>query len=251
MNTRELVRNEKIVAIDLVNSIESGGVPLDGIGIDAIGLSARSYNALKRNRIDSVHKLVHCSETDLFKIPNIGVSCVWEIKEKVNNYIENVLGNVENTDKTNISLPPRLEIQETEATQPLITNWNSLISDWINSVKGANKTRNIRIFQERYGLVSGQKETLEGLGSRYNLTRERVRQIAARFFVRLRHPSRQKMLSPFDSYFNNLLRKYGSIMTLKEITNYSKSSDELIDFFPMTTVDLILYFCKTINALVS
>ncbi len=71
MNIRELLRNERIVPADLLNSIESSSIPLESIGIDAINLSRRSYNALRRNGIDTIYKLVHCSERDLFKIRNI------------------------------------------------------------------------------------------------------------------------------------------------------------------------------------
>lgn len=54
MNIRELLRNERIVATDLLNRIESSNLPLESIEIDALNLSRRSYNALKRSGIDNI-----------------------------------------------------------------------------------------------------------------------------------------------------------------------------------------------------
>jgi len=50
----------------------------------------------------------------------------------------------------------------------------------------------------RYGLYDGQERTLEELGAIFNVTRERVRQIEAKVFRKLRHPTRAR-------YFKDLL----------------------------------------------
>ena len=46
-----------------------------------------------------------------------------------------------------------------------------------------------RILQLRYGLFDGQAYTLEQVGRKMGLTRERIRQIEAQALNRLRHPS--------------------------------------------------------------
>ena len=48
--------------------------------------------------------------------------------------------------------------------------------------------REIRILQLRYGLLDGESCTLEEVGRKMGVTRERVRQIEAQALTRLRHP---------------------------------------------------------------
>jgi RNA polymerase primary sigma factor len=48
-----------------------------------------------------------------------------------------------------------------------------------------------------FGIGKGVEQTLEEIGSRFNLSRERIRQIKDRALERLRHPSRAKLLREF------------------------------------------------------
>lgn len=50
-----------------------------------------------------------------------------------------------------------------------------------------------------FGLNGEKPLTLQAIGDRYNLTRERVRQIRDQALQRLRHPSRLKALAPYRS----------------------------------------------------
>jgi RNA polymerase primary sigma factor len=54
--------------------------------------------------------------------------------------------------------------------------------------------RERRVIQLRLGLVNDQPLTLEEIGKRFGLTRERIRQIEARAMRKLRHPSRANVL---------------------------------------------------------
>src|SRR5258708_26591232 len=55
--------------------------------------------------------------------------------------------------------------------------------------------RDRRVLQLRFGLIDGQQRTLEEVGKRFSVTRERIRQIEARALRKLRHPSRRGALS--------------------------------------------------------
>ena len=54
-----------------------------------------------------------------------------------------------------------------------------------------------KIIIMRYGLDDGTEKTLEEIGIKFNVTRERIRQIENRAFEKLRHPSRSKKLRGF------------------------------------------------------
>ena len=49
----------------------------------------------------------------------------------------------------------------------------------------------------RFGLFDGSCHTLEDVGKRFGVTRERIRQIEAKALRKLRHPSRAKKLKDF------------------------------------------------------
>jgi RNA polymerase primary sigma factor len=57
--------------------------------------------------------------------------------------------------------------------------------------------REVRILQLRYGLLDGKVYTLEEVGRKMGVTRERVRQIEAQALSRLRHPDIRRMLQEY------------------------------------------------------
>ena len=57
--------------------------------------------------------------------------------------------------------------------------------------------REVKILQMRYGLLDGQTYTLEEVGRKLGVTRERVRQIEAQALSRLRHPAHARHLRDF------------------------------------------------------
>ena len=66
----------------------------------------------------------------------------------------------------------------------------------------ANLQRLDRVYQQkmilmRYGIVTGTPMTLEEVANEFGVTRERVRQVECRFFMRLRQIIRRKKLADF------------------------------------------------------
>ena len=57
--------------------------------------------------------------------------------------------------------------------------------------------REEKVIKMRFGLEDGSEHTLEEVGQRFAVTRERIRQIEAKALRKLRHPSRSRRLKAF------------------------------------------------------
>jgi len=85
-----------------------------------------------------------------------------------------------------------IEDEESPAPTELVTQ--SLLREQLHEVLDDLPPREVRILQLRYGLLDGQSYTLEEVGRKMGVTRERVRQIEAQALSRLRQPSNQRKL---------------------------------------------------------
>ncbi|RPI52972.1 MAG: RNA polymerase sigma factor RpoD [Chloroflexi bacterium] len=90
-------------------------------------------------------------------------------------------------------------IEDSEAPSPTDQASQQLLRDQIEDIFGSLTPREVRILQLRFGLVDGYSYTLEEVGKKFGVTRERIRQIEAQALGRLRHPSRSRKLRDFLS----------------------------------------------------
>lgn len=88
-------------------------------------------------------------------------------------------------------------IQDHEALAPDDSATYNLLRQHLGEVLDGLPPREVRILQLRYGLLDGQAYTLEEVGSKMGVTRERVRQIEAQALSRLRHPVISKKLKEY------------------------------------------------------
>jgi len=88
-------------------------------------------------------------------------------------------------------------IEDDEAPPPDETATYNLLREHLGEVLNNLPPREVRILQLRYGLLDGQAYTLEEVGRKMGVTRERVRQIEAQALSRLRHPSIRRKLRDY------------------------------------------------------
>ncbi len=74
---------------------------------------------------------------------------------------------------------------------------SDLLKEQMHSVLGSLSEREREVLALRYGLEDGNSRTLEEVGRRFGVTRERIRQIEAKALRKLRHPSKSKQLRDF------------------------------------------------------
>jgi RNA polymerase primary sigma factor len=90
-----------------------------------------------------------------------------------------------------------VEYEESPAPPEVATE--HLLKQHMTEILDTLPPREARILQLRYGLGDGESYTLEEVGKKMGVTRERVRQIEAQALRRLRHPSLRHKLADYLS----------------------------------------------------
>jgi RNA polymerase primary sigma factor len=85
-------------------------------------------------------------------------------------------------------------IEDITSIAPIDTAAKQLLKDKIAETLLVLSPREQRVLVLRFGLEDGRSRTLEEIGTEFNVTRERIRQIEAKAIRKLRHPSRSRGL---------------------------------------------------------
>ena len=88
-------------------------------------------------------------------------------------------------------------IEDSNAVVPLERASFHLLQDQLESVLTTLSEREKEVIRLRFGLVDGQARTLEDVGKKFGVTRERIRQIESKTLSKLRHPSRSQKLRDY------------------------------------------------------
>jgi hypothetical protein len=121
-------------------------------------------------------------------------------------------------------------------------NPNQAILETLDSAVKNERVKDV--IRRRFGLKTGEQETLEEIGQDYGITRERVRQIEANGLLFLSDPDVLVNLEPHFEYIKNHLAEYGNLRKeqslLDDLTyvcfpvagldNKSPQDDTLLDF---------------------
>ncbi len=88
-------------------------------------------------------------------------------------------------------------IENDSVPSPVQSVHDKMLREKIESLLNTLTPREARILRLRFGLLNGKSHTLEEVGQKFGLTRERIRQIEGRALRRLRHPRRSRQLRDY------------------------------------------------------
>jgi RNA polymerase primary sigma factor len=88
-------------------------------------------------------------------------------------------------------------VEDTITPSPSQTTYEHLLHERVEQVLSTLSPREARILRLRFGLENGHPYTLEEVGHKFGLTRERIRQIEGKALRRLRHPCRARLLREY------------------------------------------------------
>ena len=88
-------------------------------------------------------------------------------------------------------------IEDEFSPTPLQSAYQNMLREKLEEVLGTISPREARILRLRFGLDNGIPYTLEEVGKKFGLTRERIRQIEGQALHRLRHPRRARQLKEY------------------------------------------------------
>jgi RNA polymerase primary sigma factor len=88
-------------------------------------------------------------------------------------------------------------IEDETTPTPTQSAYQNLLKEKVEEVLATLTPREARILRLRFGLQNGRSYTLEEVGQKFGLTRERIRQIEGKALRRLRHPRRSRQLRDY------------------------------------------------------
>ncbi|KKQ92230.1 MAG: RNA polymerase sigma factor [Candidatus Woesebacteria bacterium GW2011_GWB1_39_10] len=147
------------------------------ISVEELGLPERVKNALLRRYIETIGDLIALSGKRLYKIRNLGPKSIKLIDENLNNYAEarvqfGEVPIVKPQEESKFARIPEIDINQYEDI--LLAMLDRLHDERLK-----------KILIMRFGLSNGEKHTLEEIGSKEGLTRERIRQLVEKGLKRL------------------------------------------------------------------
>jgi RNA polymerase primary sigma factor len=88
-------------------------------------------------------------------------------------------------------------VEDEKTPTPGDATTQKLLGEKIEEILSTLSAREARILRLRFGLENGRTYTLEEVGEKFGLTRERIRQIEGKALRRLRHPMRSRQLKDY------------------------------------------------------
>ncbi|MGC9335503.1 MAG: sigma-70 family RNA polymerase sigma factor [Anaerolineae bacterium] len=88
-------------------------------------------------------------------------------------------------------------VEDEAAPAPTLVTEQALLRQELEAMLESLTPREARVLRMRFGLEDGQPRSLEEIGNRFGVSRERIRQIEKQALQRLRHPRRSRRLRDY------------------------------------------------------
>ncbi len=108
----------------------------------------------------------------------------------------------------------------------VVSAWSADAQRIIEEVLCTLTEREVQMLHKRFGLGTEKLMPLEEIGQEFGVTGERIRQIEAKSFRKLRHPSRSDRLRPFISNFGDWVEIANSLQ--KKVDSLSQEKERLL-----------------------
>jgi RNA polymerase primary sigma factor len=153
------------------------------------------------DRIRLLYKTAHVLEQRLGQPPTVE-DLAAELKEEVSKVdwmlrvswlplsLESPVGDEEDSELG-------MFVEDETIPSPSASAYKNMMEQKIHEVLATLSPREARILRLRFGLENGRAYTLEEVGEKFGLTRERIRQIEGKALRRLRHPMRARQLKEY------------------------------------------------------
>jgi RNA polymerase primary sigma factor len=153
------------------------------------------------DRIRQLYKLTHEMEQKLGRIPSMdelagemGLSLrkvQWMMRVSwLPLSLESPVGDEEDSELG-------MFVEDDITPTPIQSAYGNMLREKVEEVLATLSPREARILRLRFGLDNGHTYTLEEVGQKFGLTRERIRQIEGKALRRLRHPRRARQLKDY------------------------------------------------------
>jgi len=99
-------------------------------------------------------------------------------------------------------------LEDTRIESPERVVQLKLLREKLNDLLLTLEDREQKILRLRYSWIEGKSYTLEEVGEKFGITRERVRQIEQKALKKLKHPSRKRLLEEYVRIMDELSSRY-------------------------------------------
>ncbi|MDM8555807.1 DNA-directed RNA polymerase subunit alpha C-terminal domain-containing protein [Desulfococcaceae bacterium HSG7] len=165
-------------------------------------LSVRARNIVDKNAIDSIEKFMALDSGELLKFKNCGRKTVSEIT-KYQNKIADLI-------RKNVSTKDIKTVQNDRFIDFAMPNYS--VEKWVFKIC-KNSLRKKQIFMLRMGMRGDAPMTLEQIGVKFDITRERVRQILVDIEKTARHHIHKQTVSTLINRILGIVRARGGKIT--------------------------------------
>lgn len=209
------------------------GVPLEEISISRLGLPRILHNKLKRLGIETVSSIAGQSKEVLLSAMGFETNELIEILEKNMTVYFEWLPTQRNWQReiTNQGVSPLYFLQLAETSLEVVMD---------NLLSTIPHERYRRVIRLRYGLDGENRRTLQQIGDRLNITRERVRQLEKHSVEKLKDGKSLGIIQALYQSTEDQIRVSGGLMSLAQIGSHIANFMEIGELHLNGAIALLL-----------